>query len=190
MKKAIILHGTQGSPASNWFRWLESELKSRELEVWLPELPYTERPSSREHADFVRSQSPFPIDEQTLIIGHSSGAILGLIVAQESARLIGGLVAVSVFDDGPSPATKWEANDRVFDVSFDFEAVKAHTQKLLFVHSDNDPYVPLDQARRVADGCQAELVVWQGQGHFNLQQNQSYREFPQLIEILESRRLL
>jgi predicted alpha/beta hydrolase family esterase len=190
LKRAIILHGTGGSPESNWFRWLEAELKRRGYEIWLPALPHPEHPSLRENVDYVREHLPFPIDDQTLLIGHSSGAILALIIAQELAEPAFGIVAVSVFRNAPSKATDWKANSRLFDVEFDFEAIKTHAGKLLFVHSDNDPYVPLEQARSVADGCQAELVVMSGQGHFNLEQSEAYREFPKLVELLEERHFL
>lgn len=176
-----------GSPDSNWFRWLETALQRRGYEVWLPALPNAQHPSLREAADYVRQQVPFPIDDQTLIIGHSSGAILALILSQEAAVGVGGVVAVSVFHDN---SLNWEANDRLFDVPLKFEVIRAKAQKLLFVHSDDDPYVPLEQAQFVADKCHAEMVVVSGQGHFNLEQSNAYREFPKLVELLAERHFL
>lgn len=200
----MILHGTDGSPESNWFRWLVSELRERELEVWLPTLPNAKRPSLRDNADFVHANVPFVLDKDTLIIGHSSGAILALILVQEAVQPIGGVVAVSVFHNdalssnavrvGNLPreyaAITWDANDRLFDVAFDYEAIKKRTHKLLFVHSDTDPYVPLEQAQYVADNCGGEMVVIPDQGHFNLEQGPDYKKFPKLIELLEERSLL
>lgn len=186
MKQAVILHGTGGTPQSNWFRWLEAELKNYGYTVWLPTLPHTDHPSLRDNADFVNAQAPFAIDAQTLVVGHSSGAILALILAQ-GFPAIGAIVAVSAFRDAPSPATAWEANSRLFDVAFDFDAIKAHADKRLFVHSDNDPYVPLEQAHYLAEHAQAELVVLPGQGHFNVEQSERYREFPKLMELLKER---
>src|SRR5690349_3041690 len=156
MKTAIILHGTLGSPQGNWFQWLKKELESRGLTVWLPELPNASQPSLNAWAKFVQKECPFAINENTLIVGHSSGAILALILAQKNMQLIGGIVAVSVFHDN---SLKWEPNNKLFDVNFEWDAIRANTKKLLFVHSDNDPYVLLDQAQFVANNCQAEIVV-------------------------------
>lgn len=184
MKSALILHGTLGSPKSNWFQWLKTDLEEKGLQVWLPQLPHPEQPSLRVWSDFVHTNCPFAIDKDTLIVGHSSGAILSLILAQQSSTPIGGVVGVSVFHDN---SLQWGPNNLLFDVAFDWSAVLKNSAKLLFVHSNNDPYVPLDQANYVADNCKAEIIVIPGEGHFNLEQSSDYKAFPKLVEILEKK---
>jgi predicted alpha/beta hydrolase family esterase len=182
LKTALILHGTLGSPKGNWFAWLKAQLEAKGLQVWLPQLPHAEQPSLHEWSDFVHANCPFAINEETLIVGHSSGAILSLILAQQNDTPIGGVVAVSAFHDN---SLQWEPNNHLFDVAFDWPAIQKNAHKLLFIHSDNDPYVPLGQAKYAADNCKAEIVVIPGQGHFNLEQSANYRTFPKLMEILE-----
>ncbi len=114
-------------------------------------------------------------------MGHSSGAILSLILARENQKPIGKIIAVSVFHNN---SLEWEPNAELFDVPFDWDAIRRSCQELLFIHSDDDPYVPLDQAQYVADKCRARLVLLSGQGHFNLEQSKQYREFPKLLELL------
>lgn len=186
IKTAIILHGTLGSPSGNWFQWLKSKLEAKGIKVWLPQLPKADQPSLREWVDFVQKECPFAINEETLIVGHSSGAILSLIITQDNLEPIGGIVAVSVFHDN---SLNWEPNNRFFDERFEWDAIRA-TKKLVFVHSDDDPYVPLNQAQYVADNCQAELIMIPGQGHFNLEKSEEYRQFPKLLEIIEQRELI
>jgi predicted alpha/beta hydrolase family esterase len=186
-KNTIILHGTMGSPDGNWFQWLKTELIGMGLEVWLPQLPNANQPSLRQEADYVHAECPFDINAETLIIGHSSGAILALILAQEAKTPIGAVVAVSVFHDN---SLKWEANNKLFDVDLKWPEIKNGVLNLLFVHSDNDPYVPLDQAQYVADNCDAEIVVMPGQGHFNLEKSEDYRQFPQLLKLLHEKEVL
>lgn len=182
IKTAIILHGTLGSPDGNWFQWLKSELEAKGIQVWLPQLPKADQPSIREWADFVQKECPFAVNEETLIVGHSSGAILSLIIAQNNFEPIGGIVAVSVFHDN---SLNWEPNSRLFDEQFEWEAIQNNAMKLIFIHSDDDPYVPLSQAQYVADNCHAELVAISGQGHFNLEKSDEYKQFPKLLEIIE-----
>lgn len=184
MKTAIILHGTLGSPQGNWFQWLKSELEAKDWQVWLPQLPTAEQPSLKEWANFIRTNCPFEINEDTLVVGHSSGAILALILAQQNKAPIGGVVAISVFHNN---SLNWEPNKHLFDVKFDWDAIQKNATKLLFIHSDNDPYVPLDQAQYVANNCKAEMIVIPGQGHFNLEQEPEYKAFPKLLEILKEK---
>lgn len=182
MKNAIILHGTLGSPDGNWFKWLKNELEAKGLHVWLPTLPHAEQPSLSEWAEYVHTNCPFAINEETLIVGHSSGAILALVLAQQSIQPIGAIVSVSVFYDN---SLNWKPNDRLFDVDFEWDKIRSNTKQLLFVHSDNDPYVPLNQAQYVADKCKAQLIVLPGQGHFNLEQSSDYKAFPKLATIID-----
>jgi uncharacterized protein len=184
MKTALILHGTLGSPHTNWFRWLKAQLEQQDLEVWLPALPHADQPSLHEWADYVREHCPFEINDETLIVGHSSGAILSLILAQQNPLPVGAVVAVSVFHDN---SLEWEPNNQLFDVEFDWPAIRANVGELWFIHSDTDPYIPLDQARYVADHCQAELIMIPDQGHFNLEHGQHYKEFPRLMDILNDK---
>ena len=188
MKKAIILHGTQGSPEGNWFRWLEAKLRDKDMEVWLPQLPHAEQPSLLEWLSFVQENCPFEIDEETAIIGHSSGSILSLISAQESHRKIGGVICVSVFHNN---SLGWEANARLFDVEFKWMKIRTNVKKqIVCIHSDDDPYVPLDQAQYVANRIGAEMIIIPNQGHFNLEKSPTYVNFSGLLDIAETRKLL
>jgi uncharacterized protein len=184
MKTAIILHGTLGSPDGNWFTWLKSELENKGLQLWLPQLPHAEQPSLNEWYKFIQKECPFAINEETLIVGHSSGAILALIIAQNNTKKVGAIVDVSVFHDN---SLRWEPNNKLFDRQFDWGAIRQGANNLLFIHSDNDPYVPLNQAQFVANNCQAELVMIPGQGHFNLEKSEDYRQFPQLLELMKQK---
>jgi uncharacterized protein len=119
-----------------------------------------------------------------MIVGHSSGAILSLILAQ-SLPVFGRVIGVSVFHDN---SLDWDANSKLFDVEFDWIKLKTSSGKLLFIHSDNDPYVPLDQAQYVANKCGVELKVIPNQGHFNLEHSEKYKQFPELMETINQNR--
>ncbi len=186
MKRVVILHGTEGSPGGNWFRWLEGKLRAKGLEVWLPQLPHAEQPSLREWLNFVTTNCPFSLDEETAVIGHSSGATLSLALASESKARLGAIVAVSPFvpTQETYAGTAWEANARLFDVEFDWDSIKANAVKRLIVCSDNDPYIPTDVFRHIATQAGAEEVLISGQGHFNSEISSQYTEFPLLFSLL------
>lgn len=185
LKKVVILHGTAGSPDGNWFRWLETELQAKGLTVWLPKLPHAEQPSLQEELTFVKSKAPFKLDEETLIVGHSSGAILALVLAGEVQRL-GAVVAVAPFVPTTTPyaATIWEPNARLFDVNIDWRSVKNTKASRLIIHSDNDPYIPADVSEYIATLSNAKRIIISGQGHFNLEASKEYKKFPKLLGLL------
>ncbi len=186
MKRAIIFHGTQGSPEGNWFRWLEFDLQAKGYDVWLPTLPYAEQPSLMEWASFVRSHCPFPLDENVMIVGHSSGAILAFVLLQ-LGYTFAGVAAVSIFMDN---TLGWAPNDKLFDVEFDYAALRANQTPRVIINSDTDPYVPLAQAETIAEQSGTELLVLKDQGHFNLERSPTYAEFPALLAAMRERELL
>lgn len=199
MKKAIVLHGTAGSPDGNWFRWLERRLQDKGFRTWLPALPHSEQPRLSEWLKFVQAECPFKIDEHTLVIGHSSGAILALLLAQECKTKLKAVVCVSVFTDkcGESSATQWPPNAHLFDIEPKWPKIRAgvltnsdnakHSANIVVVHSDNDPYVPEAHARWVAGQIGAEFVLMPGQGHFNTEHSVRYRRFLELFDIVQAK---
>ena len=47
------------------------------------------------------------------------------------------------------------------------------------------PYVPLEQARYLAEQIDGELIVFEGQGHFNTEVGPEYEHFPELIQFID-----
>lgn len=184
MTRFLILHGTDGSPKSNWFMWLKGVLIGKGHEVWLPKLPHSNTPSTKEYDKFLLSNKDFVFDEDTIIIGHSSGAveILSLLQHLPAESVIKAAVLVSAFKDD----LDWDALKGLFIESFNFEAIKKHCREFTFVHSDNDPYCPLEHAEYLAKQTNGKLIIFEGQGHFNTELGPQYKQFPELLDILKS----
>ena len=183
MKQALILHGTDASPANNWFTWLKAQLEQSGYNVWLPQLPNSATPNAETYNEFLLSNPDFIFDEETIIIGHSSGAveILNLLQHLPNDARIKAAYLISAFKDDLG----WESLGGLFKESFDFEKIKAKADKFVFLHSDNDPYVPLEQARYLSEQVGGELIIKTAQGHFNTELSESYKEFPLLLHIIE-----
>jgi len=190
VKRAVILHGTSGSPEGNWFPWLRAELATRGYEVWTPELPGNDRPNRQAYNDFLLS-SDWDFNNN-LVIGHSSGAVSVLnLLMDMRCPAIDAAVMVSAWHDSNKATLRYgglspEIFRNLFPESgFDFSLIKSKAGRTLFVHSDNDPYCPLDQAEWLADQLDSELVVIHDGDHLG----SKFVEFPQLLEILETRKL-
>lgn len=187
MKRAVILHGTNGNHAENWFPWLKTELEKRGYEVWVPDLPHAERPSISRYSDFLLGQGwDF---QDNLIIGHSSGsiAILGLLQALPKDTTINTAILVGSFTKRMLNSPSWEMLSELFEKPFDFEAIKQKSSKFIFVHSDDDPYCPIEQARDLHGKLGGDFVQLHGMKHFSKKLDPRFDAFPELLEIIEKR---
>ena len=184
MTKFIILHGKDASPESNWFMWLKGKLIGQGHAVWLPQLPNADKPNAKQNNEFIFANKNFTIDSDTILVGHSSGAvqILHLLQNLPADTVIKSAVLVSAFRNN----LDWDDLNGMFEEPFDFEAIKAHCKKFILVHSDNDPYVVMEQAEYLQEQLDGELLLLEGQGHFNTETDPEYKKFPDLFEIIES----
>lgn len=183
MSKFLILHGTAASPQSNWFMWLKGVLIGMGHSVWLPQLPDCEKPNPKTYTPFLLSNKDFVIDEDTIIIGHSAGAveILHLLQHLPEKTVVKAAILVAAFKDDLG----WDALKDLFIEPFDFTKIKTHCPRFVFLHSDDDPHCPMDHAEYLADQTGGELIRFEGQGHFNTEAGPRYRQFPELLEIIQ-----
>lgn len=184
MTKFLILHGTDASPQTNWYTWLKGKLIGKGHSVWLPQLPNADTPSTAAYNEFIFANKDFTFDKDTVLIGHSSGAVgvLNLLQHLPAETMVKAVVLVSAFKDD----LDWDTLVGLFQESLDFEVIKSHCKRFILVHSDDDPYVPLEQAEYIQEQLDGELLVFEGQGHFNVELSPSYKQFPELFEIVES----
>jgi len=184
MTKFLILHGTDATPADNWFMWLKGRLIGLGNKVWLPQLPDADKPNTKAYTKFLLANKDFVIDSDTILVGHSSGAveILSLLQNLPDDTAIKAAVLVSAFKDDLG----WDTLVDLFQEPFDFEKIKSHCGKFIFIHSDDDPYIPIENAKYLSDNLDGDFHVIEGQGHFNTETNPVYKQFPELLEIIES----
>lgn len=184
MKNAILLHGTGGSDTDYfWFADTKEYLESKGYKVWWPLLPNTDRPNLAETVEFVEQNLP-AIDEETIIIGHSSACPLILHMMQFFKVTVRQVILVS----GYYQSIGGESNSMLPKDGFDWGEIKKHAKDIMFINSDNDPWGCDDkQARPAAEKLSAKFILAKGQGHMGSGSfKQPYREFPLLKELLIS----
>ena len=163
--------------------WLKGLLIGRGYTVWLPELPNSNKPNTKTYNKFLLANPRFAFDENTVLIGHSSGAveILSLLQHLPVGTTIKAAILVSAFKDN----LKIPALNGLFAEPFDFELIKQHCPNITFVHSDNDSLSPLKGAQYLADKTGGNLITIEGQGHFHADQENQYKQFPEIIEVID-----
>lgn len=182
MKNVVILHGTGGSSTSNWFQWLAGVLTERGMQVYVPDLPNAAYPSVNEWVDYTIANCPFAINEETLLVGHSAGAVAVLILAQQVGT-VGRIVSVAAFKDLMHfhDTMGWHGNDRFLDVPFDFAAIQNACKHITFLHANDDPYCPLAHAEYLAVQTNGRLEVLQNFGHFNTEKGPQFTKLPEIL---------
>lgn len=180
--KAVVLHGTNSTSQNGWFPYVEAELEKLGFEVWVPDLPRADEPNIERYSKFLLSQDWDFSDN--LIVGHSSGsvAILGLLQDLPDEQKINTAILVGTFRDNLG---RDDLNG--VDIKYDYEKIKSKADKFIVIHSDNDPYCPLDGAKWIAGKLDAEFILLPGQGHFSSHLDDKYKKFPRLIEIIKEK---
>lgn len=182
MKKALILHGTDSTGSSNWFPWLQNELTKLGYEVWVPDLPEADQPSIERYNEFLLN-SGWTFDDDTVVVGHSSGAveILGLLNDPNFPRSV---VLKACFLVGAFKGDLgWESLKGMAG-NFDYAKISGHCSRFVFVHSDDDPYCPIADARDLCLQLGGKFFELKVQGHFSYEANKNYDKFPKLLEII------
>ena len=165
MKNALILHGTGSDHSQNWFTWLKKELEGRGYKVWVPDLPHAEKPNIERYNKFIFSNKDWDFNEESIIIGHSSGAveILGLLQNFPNKVVVNKCFLIGSFMNDLG----WDSLKELFISPFDYGKIKQHSKQFVFIHSDNDPHCPLEHAKFLSDKLSGKLIIVKGQGHFS-----------------------
>ena len=182
VKNALILHGTDNNSQGNWFPWLKKQLEKHGWKVWIPDLPRSDKPSVKRYNKYILKDNDWEFNENSVIIGHSSGAvaILGLLQELPNKTVINKCILVAAFKNDLG----WNSLEGLFDKPFDFQKIKSRAKHFIFIHSDNDPYCPLEHAEFLSNKLNGKLIIKKGQKHFNLEQDPKYKRFPFLLKIL------
>ena len=179
MKKAILIHGSYGNPNENWFLWLKKELENNCHNVTMPLFP---TPKDQSLENWMKVFEPYliNINKETVFIGHSLGATFILSVLEKinirikACFLVAGFKSMLNIDEFDS------VNKSFINKVFDWEKIKGNCENFYIYHSDNDPYVPLEQGQELASKLEAVLTVIKDAGHFN--EKFGYITFEKLLE--------
>lgn len=180
VKNALILHGKEGTSKSNWFPWLKKELEKIGYSVWVPDLPGSGKPDAKTNTEILIG-GDFDFSKDTIIVGHSAGAVqmLHLLsnlpkgIKVKAAYLVG-----SFMND-----LGWEDLKGLFTKPYDFNLIKQKAEKFIFIHSDNDPYCPLQHAEFLSKQLNGELIIIPGEKHFSIPTGgEKFDKFPELLE--------
>ncbi|MFA5945386.1 MAG: alpha/beta hydrolase [Patescibacteria group bacterium] len=172
-KQAIIIRGNgNAKPSSHWFPYVERELTKLGLEVVNVEFPDPVMAHEREWLPFL---DELGADENTILIGHSSGAVAAMRYAEKNEILGSVLVGACYTDLGDAG----ERESGYYDRPWDWEAIKKNQRWIVQFASTDDPLIPIAEARHIHEVLGTEYTEFTDRQHFGYPKEQ--KEFPELV---------
>jgi hypothetical protein len=182
-QSAFIIHGSYGNPDENWFPWLKTELEKIDIKTFVPKFPTPINQTLEEWMQVFKEYRE-NLNENSIIVGHSIGCAFLLSVLEKidvrinASFLVSGFLGLlgnDFYDRISSTFTQKE---------FDWEKIKNNCSNFLIYNSDNDPYVPLEKGKEIAENLNAKLKVINRAGHFN--EKSGYTKFELLLEDIKN----
>lgn len=180
MVKVIFIPGNGGgSPKDNWFPYLKEELEKENVEVIASEFPDNQLAREAYWIPFLKND--LKADEQTVLVGHSSGAIAAMRFSE--VNKIKGSVLVGAYYTDLELAT--EKQSGYFNRPWNWQSIVDNQSWIIQFASINDPWIPIEEARFVHERLQSEYYEFLDQGHFG----GDYKKpvFPELLEALKAK---
>lgn len=158
--KVVLLPGNGGcSPADSWYPWVERELRAQGLEVINRQFPDSVKARARFWLPFL---DELGADANTILIGHSSGAVAAMRYAETHQVLGSVLVGVCHSDLGDA----FEAQSGYYAAPWQWQKIRDNQQFIAIYNSTDDPHIPIAEARHVAAQLKASYFEFTDRGHF------------------------
>lgn len=177
--KIIIIPGNGDTRIEehNWYAWLRDQLLAKGIEVIAENMP----DPVLAHKDIwlPHIENVFKADEETIIVGHSSGGVAGLRYLE--AHKLKGLVAIGV--NYTDLGYKEEAESGYYDTLWEWQKIKQNAEWIMQFCSQDDPYIPIDQPRFIHEQLSSEYHEYTDKGHFG-SPDRDMKKCPEILEIL------
>ena len=160
----------------------------------MPDLPKADHPNIKRYNEFLLSNyesvgdwtMSWEFDENSIIIGHSSGAVEMTPGLLSDTKFPKDVKVKACFLIGVFKGDLGWASLKGMTGDFNFELIKKRCPKFIFIHSDNDPYCPIDDARELCKQVNGKFIELTGQEHFTVSLDPKYTEFPELLEAIKT----
>jgi predicted alpha/beta hydrolase family esterase len=162
---------------------MKDELKKRDILVEVLTMPNSASPKVEEWVSYM--QEKIMPNEHVFLMGHSLGgiAILKYLESLNNGEKIGGIVLVAGFSNSLGIGEL----ENFFTKELEYAKIKNVVNKSVFINSDNDPFVPLEEGRFMKEKLGGKLVIMKGAYHIN--EGNGFFNFPtglkELLKIME-----
>lgn len=179
MVRAVLIHGNGGGkPTDNWLPYLQRELEKLGIEAVARQFPDADLARASYWLPFMKHT--LKVDENTIIIGHSSGAIAAMKFAERN-RILGSVLVGAYHTDLGMVKEKLSG---YFDTPWDWNVIKQNQQWIVQFAGINDPWIPIEEARAVHQMLETDYHEL-NEGHMG---GDCYKEtFPEALAAIKTK---
>ena len=179
MENYFIIHGSYGNPYKNWIPWLKRELSKRKINCIVPNFPSPYKQDYESWNKILKAYLEIGyITENTTFITHSLRRIFIAKFLIQNKVKIKKLITVSGFNQ-----IRFEEDNSLYDSFYidnkELKTLEEYCDERVCIYSDNDPYVPINEAENFANMISAKKVLIEQAGHFN--EKSGYKELKELF---------
>ena len=178
--KIILVHGNGGGwPKENWLPPVAKKLAKIEgVKVIFRRFPDAVLARAKYWLPFIKKLGA---DENTILVGHSSGAVAAMRYAEKNKILGTILVAACYTDLGEAS----EKVSRYYDKPWDWKSIRSNQDWIVQFASVDDRFIPIKEARFVHKKLSTEYHEFKHQGHFSSWDKKI--DFPQIVAIIKKK---
>lgn len=184
MKKIVFIPGNGGSTTQdNWFPSVKNDLESYGLKVFAETFPDQDLAREAYWIPFLYNE--LKVDSETILVGHSSGAIAAMRFA-EQYQVLGSVLVGAYYTDLNMEKEKLSG---YFSRSWNWDKIRNNQKWISLFASEDDPWIPIEHPRHIHQCLNCEYHEYKNQGHFG--GDYIKKEFPELtLSIMNYLRIL
>lgn len=168
MKNYFIIHGSFGSPYSNWFSWLHDFIEDDEKQVYVPDFPIGV--GYQNYDNWSRLLKYYLdlglINEETIIVAHSIAPVFVSKFLIQNKVKIKKIISICGFNNYFGINEEYDTVNGTMYLD-NLQDVKNYADEIICFYSDNDPYVKYDAEKEFADTIATDQILMPKAGHIN-----------------------
>ncbi|MBK5215572.1 MAG: alpha/beta hydrolase [Candidatus Pacebacteria bacterium] len=176
MKKIKIIflpgNGGDGNTSYGWFPYIKDKFEKMGIEVINPIFPDGILARKDFWLPFLESLKP---DENTILVGHSSGAV-AIMKYTENNKVLGSVLVAPCYTDLGLSSEKVSG---YYNDAWNWIDIKKNHKWIIQFSSINDPFIPIEEARFINENLDTKYHELT-EGHFMKE------TFSELVESVKS----
>lgn len=181
LPKIILIHGNGGGTGTDhWFPSVKKQLEQDGFKVIAETMPDNVLARQNQWLPFLKNI--LQADENTIIVGHSSGAVAAMRYAEDN-KLYGSILIGACYTDLGEES---ETVSGYYDRPWQWDKIKENQNWIVQFASTDDPYIDISEAQHIHEMLDTEYTETTSMGHYGSDLKEML-EFPEIVDIINQK---